>query len=177
MKITIKICLLFSIIFLISCEKQEEKTLPPQFKWEAFQRFWNKRATDFVGLDGIQQVESGYYLGYGHDVSLYINTKESIVTGVKVILSRQNNLGGQQFLRLVEQIMDVGVFRWSGAEVATMRRFFGRMGVAKKEFSYKTSHFIRQFEDDIWSFELIFIPPTKEIWTNIPINTDLLDES
>ncbi len=170
MRVALTICLLSATLLLFSCSGQEENKLPPQFTWEAFQRFWSKRATPFVTLNGTLQTEAGYILDYGHAVLLHIKMKNKIVTGVEVVLSNQNNLGGQQFLRLVDQIMDVGVFRWTGAEIATMRNFFGPMGVTQKEFSYKNSHFIRRLEGNSWYFELIFIANSNEVWSNIPLD-------
>ncbi len=169
MRLGLKIGLLFSCLLLLACQNREELKMPPQFTWEAFQRFWGKSATPFVTLNGARKTDDGYVIDYGHGVTLTIKAKDDIVTGAEVVFTSQANEGGQQFLRLVNQIMNVGVFRWTGEEIATMRNFFGPMDTVKKELSYKTSHFIRQREENIWSFELIFIVNSSEMWSNIPI--------
>ncbi len=172
MRIIASLSVLICCFFMVSCAEYEKETKrPPEFRWEAFQRFWSKNETQFVTLEGAREIASGYFVDYGRGVQLFINTKGDIITDVNVTYnqSMQNNEGGYQYLRLIEQVMDVGMFRWTGAERVTMRNFFGAMSNVQKEFKYKTSHFIRSVNAATWSFKLIFIVNTNEIWTNIPL--------
>ncbi len=155
----------------MACQNQESIQQPPQFLWESFQRFWGKYETKFVSLTNARKSEQGYVVDYGHSVLLTIYVNKLVVTGAEVTFTDtgQNNEGGQQFLRVMEQLMSVGAFRWKASDISTMRNFFGPMSVVKKELRYKTSHFVRKREGSIWSFRLNFIVNTQQMSANLPL--------
>ncbi len=170
-KLAPKIFLIFSCLFLFACQNQEEVNRAPQFLWESFQRFWGKYETSYVTLDNAHKTNQGYLVDYGFRVLLTIHMQGKVITGVEATFPEtgDHNEGGRQFLRLIEQLMKMGTFRWSSDEVAIMRNFFGPMSKVKKELRFKNTHFTRQFDGLVWTFSLNFIPNTLEMWANLPL--------
>ncbi len=164
-------CMLLLLSLLLACQSQESKPSAPQFLWESFQRFWGKYETSYVTLKDARKTQQGYLVDYGFGVLLSIYMQDKVITGVEVTFpeTKQSNEGARQFLRLIEQFMQMGTFRWSSEETAIMRNFFGPMSKVKKELKFKTSHFTRYFDGLTWYFRLDFIPNTLEMWANLPL--------
>ncbi len=163
--------LVFVTLLLLSCQNQEASNSGPQFLWESFQRFWGKYETSYVTLKDAYKTNQGYLVDYGFGVLLTIYMQDKVVISVEATFpeTKRSNEGSRQFLRLIEQLMQIGTFRWSSDEIALMRNFYGPMSKVKKELRFKNSHFTRHFDGFTWYFRLDFIPNTLEMWANLPL--------
>ncbi len=182
-KLCMLLCLLFSALFLTACQSNIEPedtaqaildtqtdfalTLTPEFSWSAFLRFWHRGADPRVSLDGATKEASGYFLDYGSGVTLFVHTKNDLVSGVTAtFLARpENNDGGQQFIRLSKHMQLQGTFRWSHAARQDLFTFFDIMTESKKEYARNKSYFLRQYTAPIWTFHWFFVQEIPQLLT------------
>ncbi len=134
-------------------------TILPDFTWSAFQRFWHRGAESKVSLQGIKKVENGYALDYGYGVTLFVFMKNDMVSGVSVeYIARQDTYaGGAQFKRLMEHMLLIGTFRWSKDERFQLMQYYSDLLHDKREYVFKRSYFIREYNEPLWTFDFIFI--------------------
>ena len=133
----------------------------PRFTWAAFQRFWDKGASPLVHLKSPEKVTGGYLIDYGHTTTLRILVEDERVTGVSVrfVGGRNNDAGGPQFLRLMQQAINVGTYRWPEDKIQEVRDYYAVMSPDPREFRYQSSLFYRQYvEGQGWEFRFDYVP-------------------
>ena len=173
MRLVLRCMFMFGLIAVLAClcafgpessawgalrrADQSLKGGAPEFPWASFQRFWNVRCLPGCEIQDPQLVGGNYIVRYGYSVSLVVRMELNFVRSVTAIFTdpKGSQGGGQLWLKLVDSIIRVGVFRWPESRIEQVRERF--MDISKIPVSYKwqTSSFRRSYDPATgWEFTL-----------------------
>ncbi len=148
--------------------------LTPDFTWASYQRFWHRGAESKVYIDAAKPTDGGYTLDYGYGVTLQVALEGDLIRGATLhyAVLDGNDVGGLQFLRMMRHMLRIGTYRWDNAQREKLFAFYEIMSPQMKEFYYKTSYFIRNYDANtrLWTFKFYFAKENLTVRTEPPLN-------
>jgi len=161
------LCLIIVVVVtkLISPLDNAISSTVPRYTWVTFKSFWNKHTAKEVKIKDAQKVAGGYVVEYRNGVRLHVNEENKRITSVCAnFYNRNNDAGGQTFIKIKNRIINFGTFRWPFENILEVRSLFENIGKYDINYSYRTSSFSLSYvESEGWALCLRFIEsPTIE---------------
>ena len=110
-------------------------------------------------------VGSNYVVQFGYSVSLVVRMELDIVRSVSALFTdpKGSQGGGQRWLRLVDSIIRVGVYRWPASRIEQAQARFVEISQQPASYKWRSSWFRRSYDTVAgWDFTLDFLQYTAD---------------